>query len=291
MAKGSARLNVQGLARRDKLLMGCIRPAEGHDCVSIDLSAGEPTVCTHFSKDPVYRYCTFDGIGKAPFYRNGYLWIDDIYLTTASINPLHAAAVKDAFENGVYEAGTFAQQWLKDPEVIKTALKAIRQFNKMAQLGFSYGMGPKKFVKQARDAGYTIPLADAQTLYKAYWKLFAGVKSFIDRCSKQVERDTYLVNPFGYRLKCDPHKAFNAYIQSSVSGIMHVFLKFLAEEAPYMILLTVIHDEIVAECPIDRVEEFRQAKERAEDRLNDALKWNVKVRTGFVTGKNWFEAK
>lgn len=121
-----ARLNVQGLARQDKGLMSCIVADKNMVFVSIDQTAGEPSVTTHLTKDRMYRYANFDGIGKKPFYQNGVLMVDDIYLMYASVAPIFQAEVKKAFEE-TYPEGDFGKQWLKDPEVIKTRLKRVRK--------------------------------------------------------------------------------------------------------------------------------------------------------------------
>lgn len=289
MAK-QKRLNSQGMARRDPLLMRCFPAPNDSVYVSIDLAAGEPTVCTHFSQDTNYRYATFDGIGKRPFYRDNVLMIGDIYLMSASINPLHASTMREAFDK-TWPAGSFADQWTTDDEVIKKALKAPRTFNKMAALGFSYGMGAKKFVRQAYDQGFSIDLRSAKELHYNYWQLFADVKRFAQRLAKQREMDGYIVNPFGYRSVAEPHKAFNAFIQSSVSGIMHVYLMKLAAIAPYMKLITVIHDELLCEVPKVLVDKFRKDSQDATDSLNADLGWSVLIRTGFVIGDSFYTAK
>lgn len=121
-----ARLNVQGLARQDKGLMSCILPDKDTVFVSIDMLAGEPSVATHLTKDKVYRYANFDGIGKEPHYKHGVLMIDDIYLMYASVAPIFADEVQKAFKEQ-HPEGSFGRQWLKDPEVIKSRLKRVRK--------------------------------------------------------------------------------------------------------------------------------------------------------------------
>lgn len=285
-----ARLNAQGLARRDKKMMGAILSRSGRTTVSIDLSAGEPTVTTHFSRDPNYRWATLDGIGKAPEYRDGVLMVDDVYLMTASVSPMHRHVIEDAF-NQDWPAGTFQQQWLTDSEVIKGALKKHRQVCKILCLGLGYGMQPKKMIKQMYDQGYELSLKNAKDFYDNYWTLFKEVRSLINRLEKQVRADGYLINPFGYRMTPEPRKAFNYFIQSSVSGIMHVYTIKLMAAAPYADFITCIHDELLMEVDDDKVEQFRIDAQRATDSLNEDLNWSVNIRTGFVPGKTWYEAK
>lgn len=285
-----ARLNVQGLARKDQGLLSCIVPDPGWVTVSIDLAAGEPSVTSHFTQDRNYRYACFDGVGKRPEYQNNVLMIDDIYLMTMSVSPIGRDKMREAYEKP-WPGGSFADQWMADAEHVKSALKKDRQVHKILALGLSYGMGAKKMSKQMYDAGFDLSLRDAKAFFYAYWELFSGVRRFADKLTAIVEQDKAIVNPFGYRLTPDPRKAFNAFIQSSVSGIMHVFTAKLMAAAPYSRFITCIHDELLVDVPADRVEEFRRHKDQATDSLNEDLKWTVNIRTGFAVGTNWYEAK
>jgi DNA polymerase I-like protein with 3'-5' exonuclease and polymerase domains len=285
------KLNLQAISRRDKGLMSCMISDPGMVVVGIDLVAAEPSVTANFSKDPNYRWATVDGVGKAPFYNaDGVLMIDDMYLQVMSVSPLGADKMREAF-NRDWDGKTFSEQWLIDSEVVKSALKKDRQVHKILCLGLSYGMSPKKMVKSMYDAGHQISYQQAKDFHEAYWRLYRGVERFSKQLAKQLTIDGYIINPFGYRLTPEPRLGFNFFIQSSVSGIMHVYSAKLFAAAPYAQFLTIIHDEIVAEVPEGRVEEFRVAAQRATDSLNEDLKWDVPVRTGFVFGGSWFEAK
>jgi hypothetical protein len=288
--KKEAKLNLQAISRRDEGLMSCMLPDPGNVVVGVDLVSAEPAVTACFSRDPNYRWATVEGVGKEPFYKDGVLMIDDMYLQVMSVSPLGADKMREAFAAD-WGGLTFAQQWVKDAEIIKTALKKYRQVHKILCLALSYGMQPKKMVKSMYDAGHQISLQQAKDFYAAYWELYKGVQRFSKHLSRQLEIDGYIINPFGYRLTPEPRLGFNFFIQSSVSGIMHVFTAKLFAAAPWASFLTIIHDEVVAEVPADRVEEFRAACLAATASLNDDLQWEVPVRTGFVFGNSWFEAK
>ena len=272
--------------------MNCMIPDDGKTIVGIDLVAAEPSITANFSRDPNYRWATVDGVGRAPFYNgDGVLMIDDMYLQVMSVSPLGAEKMREAFAadwNGL----SFAEQWVKDAEVIKTALKKWRQVHKILCLALSYGMQPKKMVKSMYDAGHQITLQQAKDFYAAYWELYKGVAKFSKRLSRQLEIDGYIINPFGYRLTPEPRLGFNYFIQSSVSGAIHVYTAKLFAAAPYAEFLTIIHDEILCEVPTEKVEEFRLATQRATDSLNDDLNWEVKIRTGFAPSAiSWYHAK
>jgi len=258
--------------------------------VSEDFSAGEPSVTANFSGDKNYRWATLDGIGKAPTYTNGVLRIDDIYLMTASASPMFKDAIQSAFDLD-WSGLTFANQWLVDSEIIKSNLKKIRQISKILCLGISYGMQPKKMVKQMYEQGISMTLKEATDFFNAYWTLFADVRRFSERLKRQAQQAGYIVNPFGYRMAMEPRLAFNYFIQSSVSGLVHIYLAKLMAAAPYSQFITIVHDELIMQVRLDMLEQFRLDSQRATDSLNDDLGWSVKIRTGFAPGLTMYDAK
>lgn len=286
------RLNIQGLARADAGMMRCMKPSsDKHVFVSCDLASGEPTVVSHFSQDPRYRYACFDGVGKMPYYDNdAVLMISDIYLMTMSVSPIGAEKMRSAF-NQQYEGKSFAEQWLINADVCKKPIKKDRDIHKMLKLAIDYGMGPKKMVTQCYDRGVVIPFPTAKRFHQKTWETFAGVRRFADYCALKVKRDGYLINPFGYRLTPTPFRAFNYMIQSSVSGIIHVLIAKLFAIAPYSTLVTIIHDELIIDVPINRIEDLRRDVQSAADSLNEDLKWTVNIRVGFAIGATLYEAK
>lgn len=285
------RLNPQGLGRRSPELMKCIVPPSGMVAASIDLASGEPTCVSHYSQDRLYKYACFDGVGKAPYYENGVLMISDIYLMTMSVSPIHAQLMRETFDKQRYGERTFSEQWLVDSDIAKKPIKKEREFSKLLKLAIDYGIGPKKMVKQAYERGYDLPFNTARKFHQNTWDTFDGVRKFRDYCALKVKKQGYLVNAFGYRLVPSQFKAFNYFIQSSVSGIMHVLIQKLFFLAKYAKLVTIIHDELIVDLPIDKQEDFRKHLKEATDSLNEDLKWTVAIRTGLVFGSNWFEAK
>ena len=264
---------------------------EGYTYVSVDLSAGEPTITTHFTQDKHYKYATFDGVGKAPYYDGEVLMIDDIYLQTASISPVGKDIMRNAFLNDKYDGKTFAEQWLIDPEIIKKKYKVTRALHKIMALGMSYGMGAKKAEKNLADNGFKITLSHAKELHTKYWRLYAGIRSFADQLSLEMKQKGFIYNPFGYRITAEPHNAFNGFIQSSVNGIIALLAMFTLKHYSNAVLVTVIHDEIIWKIPKIHIEEFKKACQLATIDLNSFLKWSVDIRTGFVVGDNFYEAK
>jgi hypothetical protein len=294
VAEKRVRLNPQGLARKDKPLMSAIQPDAGHVFVSCDLSSGEPTCTSHYSQDKNYYDCTFGMVGKEPFYSPAnILKIDNIYMSVMSVSPMGKTIIRDLFHS-TYDGARFDERWLEPDfqDRIKAQIKKEYAFHKIGTLGMSYGMGPRKFQATAYDAGYLITFGQAKEFFNAYWQLFAGVREFADKCAAGFKLRGYLVNDFGYRLLPDaPYKAFNYYIQSSVSGIMHVIAAQFFARAPYCRFLLVIHDEVIFSCPRERVEAARTAMKQTEEALNKMLGWRVNVRIGFKAGESLYDAK
>lgn len=294
------RLNPQGLARKDKRLMSAIEAPPGWTLISCDLAAGEPTCTTHYSRDKNYADATFNMVGKAPFYdASDILKIDNLYLTVMSVSPMGKTLARELFSTR-YRGDTFAQLWQANAEYegskfqdyIKDSIKPQYAFHKIGALGMGYAMGPKKFQNTAYDAGHVIDFKQAKEFFQKYWTLFSGIKRFSNVCANNFKGRGFLVNEFGYRLVPDKdYKAFNYWIQSTVSGIMHVLCAKFFALAAYCRFILVIHDEVIFACPTERVEEARAAMKAAEASLNANLKWRVNMRVGFKTGSNMYEAK
>ncbi len=294
------RLNPQGLARKDKRLMSAIEAPPGMTLISCDLAAGEPTCTTHYSQDKNYADATFNMVGKAPFYDpSSVLKIDNLYLTVMSVSPMGKALTRELYSAG-YGGDNFSERWQRNEaycghpfqEYIKGQIKSQYAFHKIGTLGMGYSMGPKKFQTAAYDAGHVITFGQAKDFFNQYWALFHGIKKFANICAYNFKQKGALVNEFGYRLIPDKdYKAFNYWIQSTVSGIMHVLCAKFFAIAPYCQFLLVIHDEVIFMCPTERVEEARLAMKQAELGLNKNLRWRVNMRVGFATGTNLYEAK
>lgn len=216
--------------------------------------------------------------------------IDDIYLMTGSVFPRIGPVIKAYFSDPSNRAA-----WAKDSEVGKKALKKERNLAKPACLGFGYNMGPKKFYKTAYEAGLDISMEESIQMYKAYWSVFAGVKQLAKQLTEVIETQKSIINPFGYRLTPEPHKAFNAVIQSSASGVMDIFglyfFELLADKCVKYMYVACIHDEHIYQIPEESIAMCEQLTKEALDETNELLGWSVPMRIGFVYGKTFAEIK
>lgn len=284
---GGGGLNIQGLARREAGLMGVIVPREGNSFVSIDLAAGEPSVIAHYSKDKLYNAATFGMVGKQPYWDNGILMIDDIYLMFASVSPLSSKQVKQVWDGGLFS------DWLTNPDLAKDKLKKVRALHKTIFLAKVYGQKAQGTVNFVADQGFSLDIQTSKEMHHAVWfTLFPAVRVLGERLEVQFKRQGYLVNEFGYRMVPERDTlCLNYLIQSSVSGIIKLFDDFIQREAPKATWVTCIHDEQIWEVPTERVEDFKACVERATVKLNQHLGWSVEIRTGFKPGLSLYEAK
>lgn len=287
------RLNPQGLSRREQRLMGCLKADEGYTLVSADLSAGEPTVTSHFSKDKRYTYAAFTGRGQRPFYDEySILMLDDVYLMGSSVSPTGAAAMKELFHS-TFKGVSFADQWLIDADVVKSDsnVKPIRSFHKILMLALQYGQGPAGMVHNAHDNGLQLTHPQAKAFHHAYWyTLFPAIRQLKERLEQFFTVNSYIENTFGYRMYPNKRKCLNYFIQSSVSGIIDVLMLKFYSSFPDAKHVLVIHDEVIFQVRTEQLASARQAFDKAVQSLNQDLKWSVDIRTGWVEGKDFYEA-
>ncbi len=286
-------LNLPAMARKADKFMSCIVADEGMTFVSQDVVSLEPSITAEMSQDPMYMYATVTGIAKRPFYQGQILMIDDIYLMSASMFPTTKDAIYDIYHNHIMPTGlSFADQWLQDSEVCKDyTKKAVRNFAKVACLGIGYGMGWRKFQTTSEENGKVINVQEAKGTIKSYWDGYEGLKALRDWASWEIKKKGAIVNPFGYRCTPDAHKAFNAYIQSSASGVLDVYCLKLFSICPWLEFVALIHDEVIFQCPLDKLDELKILSETVVKSLNEDLGWTVPIRFGTKIAKTFAGVK
>lgn len=275
-------LNLPAMARKVLKFMECIVADDDRLFISQDVIALEPSITSELSKDPRYMYATVTGIGKRPYYDGTWLMIDDIYLMSASQFPPSRELMREIFHDHKMPTGlSFADQWVIDPEVCKDyCKKPVRNFAKVACLGLGYGMGYKKFRTTSEENGKTITVQESKGTVKAYWDGYQGLKAVRDSLSWEIEKKGAVVNQFGYRCTPNSYKAFNAYIQSSASGVLDVYIYKLFAICPYAEFIALIHDECIFSIPKDKQEEFKLLSATVVESLNSDLGWSVPIRFG-----------
>jgi hypothetical protein len=290
-------LNPQGMSRKSKGLMSCIKFDEGYTGVSSDLVSGEPTATAHYSRDENYYQACFGMVGKQPYYTpSGLLMLDDIYVLTASQSNIMNAKVriKEAFHS-TYEGKTFSELWVESEEkkewLAKKVLGEIRGPFKAMALGIGYSMGAQKLVTTAFENGSIITLKEAKDFIKLYWATFPRVKRLSDMLAYQFEKKGFLVNEFGYRMTPDSsHKAFNSFIQSTITGIVNAISAKFFNGIDYAEYILPVHDEVIFQVKNGWVGDAKGRWDDCLSSLNQELNWSVKIRTGWAEGLTWFDA-
>jgi hypothetical protein len=292
-------VNPQGMARSEQALMaGLIPSSPKRSFISADLGSGEPTVTCHFSGDPNYYQACFGMRGVLPYYKGDVLQIDSIYFMVASVSPIGASAMKEAF-NTTYEGKSFSQKWVEDSDWMKKELASIYKPHKTLSLAKTYGQQPKGTVKYAYDRGVSITLSQSEQFDKVYWyKSFPKVRLLAGALRKRMREQGSMLTTFGYRLRSwKSADAFNHFIQAHISGYMkyltYNFFKNLEKEglSGCVHFVKIVHDEIIFEIDTDREEEVKKIYYRSLDELNQSLNWNVTMTSGWVRGSNLYEAK
>jgi len=295
---GNGGSNVQGLSRSEKGLMSSFVAPKGYLYIESDLSAGEPRIIAHYTKDLNYTFVNLDSPGEKirEVEVNGkraVLLKGDPYLTLMSISGAFTEDFWNVYENGI-GGRTFRDLWETDPETVKEALKKGRKLNKMMALALGYSAQPPKIKEACKMQGNVdISIEQAQAAYDAFWALFANMKKFIEGCKQKCKRsDGVVINEFGYRMyPKNPNAAFNGLIQSSVSSAMDLLLWFFQENYPQIEFKTVIHDAFIFLIKEEFLEEYKKAAVEATDFLNNLTGWSAKFKLGCSVGRTWAELK
>lgn len=291
---GTGGVNIQALARRDEKLMSALLPESGYVFVSTDMSAGEPSIISQYTKDAKYKYFCFDGVGKRPYYDGSLLMIDDIYLAYASVCPIFSADIRRITEEYTYNGLSFYEAWVQNPDLIKEdkRVKSIRKNSKWICLGFGYGLGGKSLYNKAIEAGLNVTPKQCKDAFLTYWDLFEGIRAYAKNLEQYVTEHKWFNNPFGYRfVPTEPRKAFNGMVQSSVSSLFHWFGILMSHYCAEALYIVTIHDEDIYMVPEHGVKHYHSALKQVTDHINKELKWDVDLRFGAKDGRNLFEAK
>lgn len=153
--------------------------------IDADIESLEAVVLAELSKDETMRYLYDPSSPK-----------NDIYLYVGSFLPVIGDAIKSAGYDP--EAPT-----VEGIASAKKLAKQERQIAKTCVLGFQYGMGPKKLKQSLALEG--IKLSDNQSfeIYKAYWDLFSGIKTYTTYLEQEWrKRGGWVYNGIGRPIGC-----------------------------------------------------------------------------------------
>jgi DNA polymerase I-like protein with 3'-5' exonuclease and polymerase domains len=193
-------------------------------------------------------------------------------------------------------------RWIfDDPSISKYDPR--RYIGKTLNLAITYGLTAHSLADRVstwyKQNGYadTMSVQEAERVIQRYFALFSGLSEWIDHMRYNGERDEYVETKLGRRVWLNhynrqwPNNAINAPIQGGAADQMKLALnmfrkacKRLGWEFP---VVSVIHDEIVAEAPDDVAEDMRdiliQCMIGAGVEIYPGIPWKVDA----VIGSSW----
>jgi DNA polymerase-1 len=223
---------------RGRIVRDCFIPREGNTLLSADFDGVEMRILAHFAQDKNL----IDAINSG-----------DIHLATAQ---------------RVFNDSTITK---KDPR---------RQIAKGVGFAKIYGAGADKI---ALTAG--VPVEAAREFLTQYDAMFPGVREFQNSVAKTVEArkrnegQAYVKTPLGRLQLSDNDRDYalvNALIQGMAADVFKEALIRLDESDAGDHLLLPVHDEIIADVPLEDVEEMKDVivKAMSDDR------WAVPLTVG-----------
>jgi DNA polymerase-1 len=175
---------------------------------------------------------------------------------------------------------------------------ALRARAKIVNFGVMYGMGARSLSQQMG-----IGLAEAQDFIQGYFRVYAGVREFLDRTVEEARRDGFVKTLLGRRRYLPElasghggaralaeRAAINTPIQGSAADLMKLAMvrvhRALPRVAPSARLLLQVHDELLLECSAadgDAVGRTVKAE------MEGCFPLRVPLRVSLGTGSTWFD--
>jgi DNA polymerase I-like protein with 3'-5' exonuclease and polymerase domains len=284
-------VNIQALSRQDKPSISTLRADPGYVLIESDGCRIEPTVIAAITGDTNYRLINYDLVGKKPYLNGDLLLCDDMYLALGTIAPITQKIMKD-WINSYGDFSKFQDAWITlDKDSFIEPVKKYRKMLKIAALALGYGCQSKKLHKIFTEGGFQVTLRQCEELFDAFWVLFKGVRAFNAKITKVYERQGYIYNPLGYRIVTEKHKSYNALIQSSVNGLISLYIGFLNDSGLHFKPVTLIHDAIVFQIKENDVGIIKDVIKQATDKVNNEIQWDVKIGFGCGIGKDMYTCK
>ena len=237
----SGKLNMQQLPRDNPIVKGCIRAAEGHKIVAMDLTTAEVYVAAKLANDK---------------------------------------ALMDVFRDGGNFHSTIAKRVFGLPcEADKVAefYPTQRQAAKAVTFGIMYGAGPKKISEQVtKDSGKFFSISEAKEVIDEYFSAFHKLKKWIENNQKLIEKNGFVYSFFGRKRRLTNissedqgirshaiRSGLNFLLQSPASDInllgaidMEAYIRANKMKSR---IFALVHDSILAEVPTEEVDVYSSA--------------------------------
>jgi len=236
----SGKLNMQQLPRDNPAVKGCIRAAEGHKIVAMDLTTAEVYVAAVLAEDKALM----------EVFRSG--------------GNFHSSIAKTVFRLPC------------EVEDVAELYTTQRQAAKAVTFGIMYGAGPKKISEQVtKDSGKYFSQQEAKEVIDDYFQSFHKLKLWINNNHKFIEQNGFVYSFFGRKRRLPNVKSsdagvkshsirsgLNFLVQSAASDInllgaidMHADIQASKMKAR---IFALVHDSILAEVPEDEIDIYSE---------------------------------
>ncbi|SHK63887.1 DNA polymerase I [Fibrobacter sp. UWH5] len=175
----------------------------------------------------------------------------------------------------------------------------MRRDAKVVNFGVLYGMTAFRLSRDLK-----IPMGQAKDFITGYFDMFQGVQMFIESTKANAHRDGYVETLTGRRRyiagidssdrmesQMAERMAVNTPVQGSAADLIKIAMiriqKRINDEAMPLRMMLQVHDELVFECPRDRVDEL-SAMVKSE--MENAMKLQVPLVASVGFGENWLIA-
>ena len=175
---------------------------------------------------------------------------------------------------------------------------ALRSRAKIVNFGIMYGMGARSLSQQMK-----IPLGEAQDFIRNYFRVYAGVREYLDRQLDEARRRGYVQTLLGRRRwlpalagnggaerSMAERVAINAPIQGSAADLMKLAMirvhRALKRVAPSARLLLQVHDELLIEAPAEAAD---AVAERVRAEMEHCFPLRVPLQVSVGSGATWFD--
>jgi DNA polymerase-1 len=188
-------------------------------------------------------------------------------------------------------------------EVFGTPLDQVsaeqRRAVKAINFGLIYGMSAFGLAKQLG-----VPRGEAQTYMDTFFARYAGVKDYMDGTRAKAREQGYVETLFGRRLtlrdiasrnaaqrQYAERTAINAPLQGTAADLIKLAMidlhGFLARDAPEVLMIMQVHDELVFEGPSARITDLAPV---LAGRMCRIAKLSVPLVADWGVGQNWDQA-
>ena len=234
----SGKLNMQQLPRDNPAVKGCIKAAEGHKIVAMDLTTAEVYVAAVLAEDKALM---------------------DVFRSGGNF---HSSIAKTVFRLDC------------KVEDVAEYFSTQRQAAKAVTFGIMYGAGPKKISEQVtKDSGSYFSQQEAKEVIDDYFKSFHALKKWIDTNHKFIEQNGFVYSFFGRKRRLPNvtssdagikshsiRSGLNFLVQSSASDInllgaidMHADIQSSKMKSR---IFALVHDSILAEVPEEEIDTY-----------------------------------